>query len=129
MLIAEMDYAGVDWALNHVDMSLDKGNDYFAAAVHAYPDRLRSMISIEEWRIASEPDAVLREIADAIASGLHAVKVMPEYAYKMSREAGFDEPSWRPFWMASRNSACRSSSASAVRPASPIPGPRSSANS
>ena len=45
MLIAEMDYAGVDWALNHVDMALDKGNDYFAEAVRAYPDRIRSMVS------------------------------------------------------------------------------------
>jgi hypothetical protein len=24
MLIADMDYAGVDWALNHVDMALDR---------------------------------------------------------------------------------------------------------
>jgi predicted TIM-barrel fold metal-dependent hydrolase len=98
MLIAEMDYAGIDWVLNHVDMSLDKGNDYFAAAVRAYPDRIRSMASIEEWRIASEPDAVAREAADAIGMGLHAIKIMPEYAYKKSRDKGFDEPSWRPFW-------------------------------
>lgn len=99
MLIAEMDYAGIDWALNHVDMSLDKGNGYFADAVRAYPNRLRSMASIEEWRIASEPDAVAREVADLVhARGLHAIKIMPEYAYKISRDKGFDQPSWRPFW-------------------------------
>jgi predicted TIM-barrel fold metal-dependent hydrolase len=97
-LIGEMDYAGVDWVLNHVDMSLDKGNDYFAAAVRAYPNRIRSMVSIEEWRIADEPEQVAREAADAIATGLHAIKIMPEYAYKMSRVRSFDDPSWRPFW-------------------------------
>ena len=99
MLIAEMDYAGIDWALNHVDMSLDKDNDFFAACVRAYPNRLRSMASIEEWRIAAEPDAVIREVADAITvKGLDAIKIMPEYAYKIARDRGFDEPSWRPFW-------------------------------
>jgi len=99
ILIAEMDYAGIDWTLNHVDMSLDRDNDYFAEAVRQYPNRLRSMISIDEWRIASEPNAVIREVADAVqVKGLNAIKIMPEYAYKMSREPGFDEPSWRPFW-------------------------------
>ena len=81
MLIAEMDYAGVDWALNHVDMALDKGNDYFAEAVRAYPDRIRSMAQVDEWRIGTEPDAVIREVTDAIrVKGLHAIKIIPEYA-------------------------------------------------
>jgi predicted TIM-barrel fold metal-dependent hydrolase len=99
MLVAEMDYAGVDWALNHVDMALDKGNDSFADAVRAYPDRIRSMVQVDEWRIGSDTDAVIREVADAIeVNGLNAIKIIPEYAYRISRPKGFDEPSWRPFW-------------------------------
>jgi predicted TIM-barrel fold metal-dependent hydrolase len=99
MLIAEMDYAGVDWALNHVDMALDKGNDYFAEAVRAYPDRIVSMAQVDEWRIGSDTDAVIREVTDAIrVKGLHAIKIIPEYAYRIARPRGFDEPAWRPFW-------------------------------
>jgi len=99
MLIAEMDYAGVDWALNHVDMALDKGNDFFAECVRAYPNRLRSMIQVDEWRIPTEPNAVIREVTDAVHTlGLHALKIIPEYGYRISRTTSFDAPSWRPFW-------------------------------
>jgi predicted TIM-barrel fold metal-dependent hydrolase len=99
MLIAEMDYAGIDWALNHVDMALDKGNDFFAECVRAYPDRLRSMIQVDEWRIPAEPDAVIREVVDAVQGlGLHALKIIPEYGYRKSSSRSFDEPAWRPFW-------------------------------
>jgi predicted TIM-barrel fold metal-dependent hydrolase len=99
MLIAEMDYAGVDWALNHVDMALDKSNDFFAEAVRAYPDRIRSMIQVDEWRIPTEPDAVIREVTDAVERlGLHALKIIPEYGYRIWRGRSFDDPSWRPFW-------------------------------
>jgi len=99
MLIAEMDYAGIDWALNHVDMALDKGNDFFAEAVRAYPNRIRSMAVLDEWRIPTEPDAVLREVTDAIqAKGLNAIKIIPEYGYRLSPSHSFDDPAWRPFW-------------------------------
>jgi predicted TIM-barrel fold metal-dependent hydrolase len=99
MLIAEMDYAGVDWALNHVDMALDRDNDFFAQVVRAYPNRIRSMAQVDEWRIPTEPDKVIREVTDAIQrKGLHALKVIPEYGYRIARSRSFDEPAWRPFW-------------------------------
>jgi predicted TIM-barrel fold metal-dependent hydrolase len=98
-IIAEMDYAGVDWALNHVDNALDRGNDFFAEAVRAYPNRLRSMAVVDEWRIPTEPDKVLREVSDAIqVKGLNAIKIIPEYAYRLSKSRSFDDASWRPFW-------------------------------
>lgn len=97
--IAEMDYAGVDWALMHVDQTLDKDNDFLAACVRAFPDRLRSMAEVDEWRIPTEPDAVIAEVAEAIlVKGLHAIKIIPDYAYRQARCRSFDEPAWRPFW-------------------------------
>jgi predicted TIM-barrel fold metal-dependent hydrolase len=67
--------------------------------VRAYPDRLRSMAQVDEWRIGTETDQVIREVSDAITvKGLNAIKIIPEYAYRISRPKGFDEPSWRPFW-------------------------------
>jgi len=98
-LIAEMDYAGIDWALLHVDSTLSRDIEYLAGCVRAYPDRLRSMAPIDEWRIATEPDAVIREATDAIqVHGLHALKIIPTYAYRFGGDQGFDEPAWRPFW-------------------------------
>jgi predicted TIM-barrel fold metal-dependent hydrolase len=98
-IIAEMDYAGIDWALNHVDNALDRDNDYFAECVRAYPSRLRSMAVLDEWRIPTEPDKVLREITDAIqVKGLNAIKIIPEYAYRLSNSDSFDDRAWRPFW-------------------------------
>ena len=117
-LIAEMDYAGIDWALNHVDMALAKDIEYFAAGVRAYPDRLRSMAPVDEWRIASEPDAVIAEAIAAIqVKGLHAFKIIPEYAYRFEPGCSTDA-SWRPFWDAVTSWTCRSSSRSvrATRP-------------
>jgi predicted TIM-barrel fold metal-dependent hydrolase len=80
-------------------MALDKGNDYFSEAVRAYPDRIRSMIQVDEWRTYTEPEVVAREVADAVQRlGLHALKVIPEYGYRIARATSFDDPRTRPFW-------------------------------
>ena len=55
-LISEMDYASVDWALLHVDATLSRDVTYLADCIRAYPDRLRSMAPVDEWRIATEPE-------------------------------------------------------------------------
>jgi predicted TIM-barrel fold metal-dependent hydrolase len=98
-LIAEMDYAGVDWALLHVDAALSKDAAYLADAIHAYPNRLRSMAPVDEWRIETEPDAVIAAAIEAIeVHGLHALKIIPEYAYRAGGSQRIDDPAWQPFW-------------------------------
>lgn len=98
-LISEMDYAGVDWALLHVDATLSRDVAYLADCIRAYPDRLRSMAPVDEWRIASEPAAVIAEAIEAIeVHGLHAFKIIPEYAYRQDPTQTIADPSWRPFW-------------------------------
>jgi predicted TIM-barrel fold metal-dependent hydrolase len=98
-LIAEMDYAGVDWALLHVDQTLSQDVAYLAECIRAYPDRLRSMAPVDEWRIASEPDAVIAEATAAIeVHGLHAFKIIPEYAYRADGGQSITDAAWRPFW-------------------------------
>ena len=99
-LICEMDYAGVDAALLHTDPSLGRDSKYLAACVRAYPDRLRSMAPVDEWRIAAETDQVIEELTSAITSdGLHAIKFIPPLGYLGSQEAWDDGP-YRPFWQA-----------------------------
>ena len=96
--IAEMDYAGVDIGLIHVDRTLGFEADYFADAVARYPDRLRSMAPVDEAAIPGDPERVAADLTRFIRDlGLHAVKFIPEYAYRAGHGAWDDEP-FRPFW-------------------------------
>ncbi len=97
-LMAEMDYAGVDYALIHTDPMLGRDSAYLARCVGLYPDRLRAMAPVDEWRIAEAPEAVIEETVSAVVErGLHAVKFNACLAYMGGPEAWDDGP-YRPFW-------------------------------
>jgi len=99
-LIAEMDYAGVDVALLHTDPTLGKDAAYLMQCVRQYPDRLRSMVPVDEWRIIGNTDAVIEELTTAVTEyGLHAIKFIPPSAYINCCEPWDDGP-YRPFWKA-----------------------------
>jgi predicted TIM-barrel fold metal-dependent hydrolase len=96
--IAEMDYAGVDWGLIHVDRVLGTDNAYHAACVRQYPDRLRSMALVDEPAIRVEPERVAADLEHAIrVLGLHAIKFIPEYAYRSGTTDWLEGP-FRTFW-------------------------------
>ncbi|MEJ1972470.1 MAG: hypothetical protein WDM96_08465 [Lacunisphaera sp.] len=98
-LIAEMDHAGVDLGLIHADATLTKDVAYLAACVAAHPDRLRAMAPLDEWLIPGKPDQAIAQAVAAIRQHrLHALKVIPAYAYQRTRSRSFTEPAWRPFW-------------------------------
>lgn len=97
-LISEMDYAGVDVALLHTDPMLGRDSGYLARCVEGYPDRLRSMAPVDEWRIADDPAKVIEETRTAILDqGLHAVKFNASFAY-LSGTDPWDDGPYRPFW-------------------------------
>ena len=99
-LTCEMDYADIDMALLHVDATLGRDPTFQAACVERFPDRLRSMAPVDEWRILSETDAVIAELANAITKlGLHAIKFCPPLTYVGHTEPWDDGP-FRPFWEA-----------------------------
>ena len=96
--IAEMDYADVDLALLHTDPMLGRDSAFLGRCVQQYPDRLRSMAPVDEWRIPGETDAVIDELATAInVHGLHAIKFIPPHVSLDCRESWDDGP-YRPFW-------------------------------
>lgn len=98
-VIAEMDHAGVDWGLVHVDATLTKDPAYLASCVAQFPQRLRSMAPIDEWLIPTQPDTAIQQAVDAVrVHRLHALKIIPEYAYRHSASRDFNGPEWRPFW-------------------------------
>ena len=99
-LIGEMDYAGVDAVLLHTDPMLGRDSAYLASCVRRYPERIRSMAPVDEWRIVNEADSVIEELTTAInVHGLHAIKFIPSTAYPVSPEPWDDGP-YRPFWEA-----------------------------
>ncbi|MDP6038405.1 MAG: amidohydrolase family protein [Candidatus Latescibacteria bacterium] len=99
-LIAEMDYNNVDMALLHTNPMLGRDSAYLAKCVHTYPNRLRAMAPVDEWRILSDTDAVISEVTTAIQThGLHAIKFNTRPAYSQSPEP-WDDGNYRPFWQA-----------------------------
>ena len=99
-LIAEMDYAGVDLAVIHTNPMLGRDCTFLAECVSLYPDRLKAMAPVDEWRIASETDAVIHELTEAITvHGLHAIKFNASLPYFESPDPWDDGP-YRPFWEA-----------------------------
>ena len=102
-LVAEMDYAGVDVALLHTDPLAGRDIRFQAECVRQYPDRLRSMIPIDQRRIPSDPDGVIADLVHAVrVLGLHALKFQPTYAY-MAGRGPWDDGPFRPFWEAVRS--------------------------
>ena len=101
-LISEMDYAGIDLALIHTDPMLVRDCAYLSECIELYPDRLRAMAPVEEWRIINETDSVITQVSQAIEKHkLHAIKFNP-FGYKISNEPWDDGP-YRPFWEAISN--------------------------
>jgi len=98
-LTGEMDYAGVDWALLHTNPMLGRGSTYLRECVERFPDRLKAMAPVDEWRLIDGTDAVIAELVHAIEEdGLHAIKFNPLH-YLVGDEP-WDDGSFRPFWEA-----------------------------
>ncbi|MDP6779769.1 MAG: amidohydrolase family protein [Candidatus Latescibacteria bacterium] len=99
-LIAEMDYADVDMALIHTNPMLGRDSAYLADCIAQYPERLRAMAPVDEWRIPDETDAVVSGLEAAILEhGLHAVKFNTYSAYLGSPKP-WSGPVYRAFWEA-----------------------------
>lgn len=98
-MVAEMDHAGVDVGLIHADATLTKDVAFLAMCVAAFPDRLRAMAPLDEWLIPEKPDLAIAQAVTAIREHrLHALKIIPAYAYQQTNSRSFNEPAWRPFW-------------------------------
>ena len=79
-LIAEMDYAEVDWALLHRTPYLGIGNDLVADAARAYPDHIQALAHVPEWKIAPDPDWAIGELDHAVNDlGLHGLQLLPDH--------------------------------------------------
>jgi predicted TIM-barrel fold metal-dependent hydrolase len=97
-LVAEMDYAGVDMALLHRTPYLGIDNDFIADSVSRFPDRLKGLAHVPEWRAAPDPDRSLAELERAIGMGLSGLHFLPPQLNLYGDSGAWDRPEFHPFW-------------------------------
>ena len=99
--VAEMDYAGVDWALLHRTPYLGIDNDFFADCCRQHPERLQGLAYVREWKIPGDPDGAIRELDRAVnALGLHGLQFLPYFSVLHGITEDWDRGRYQPFWEA-----------------------------
>ena len=99
MLLAEMDYAGVDRALLHRTPYLGIDNGFIADCCRQFPDRLQGLAYVREWLIPSEPDAAIQELERSIRElGLHGLQFLPYFSVLHGVTESWASGGYRAFW-------------------------------
>ncbi len=98
MLIAQMDYVGIERAVLHAHPIIGFLNDYLANCVQRYPNRLLALASFPEWQIEHNPQAAVDEIERAYAQGLHGLHFIMNSRYRHGMNESWDSAACRPFW-------------------------------
>ncbi len=97
LMLAQMDYVGVDKAMLQTGHVYGRLNSYLAEAVHEYPDRFWGLAMVDEWR-ADDPSQI-QELDRAIGSlGLHALWFQSGSLRQHGRSEMLDDPAFHPFW-------------------------------
>ncbi len=110
LMVAEMDYAGVDMGILHCFVT--KGhyrtqNAFQKEATSRFPDRLMRTIMVNEPAIPGDPDKAVAEVQEEVDSGQYtALQFVPRNYYRpivpSQADDGHDEPwddgAMRGFW-------------------------------
>lgn len=98
MLVAQMDYAGVQWAVLHTDHLMGRLNEFLADCVRRHPTRLRALASVTEWEIEKDPERAVSEVRRAYDLGLSGYQFTAASRYRYGVTEAWDGPRLRPFW-------------------------------
>jgi predicted TIM-barrel fold metal-dependent hydrolase len=98
MLVAQMDYVGIDRAVLHATPIMGLLNPFVADCVSRYPDRLLGLASIRAWELESAPEAFVAEVEHAYAQGLHGFQFLVNDRYRYGVTASWNSPACRAFW-------------------------------
>jgi len=97
LMIAQMDYVGVDRAVLQTGHAYGRLNLYLADAVRKFPDRFWGLAMVDEWR-ADQPGQ-LRALERAIYElGLHGLWFQSSNLRQHGRTEMLDDPVFYPFW-------------------------------
>ena len=110
LMIAEMDYAGVDAGILHTHPHKGRHrfqNAFQRRAVSLFPDRLMRLIMVADAAIPRGPEAAAEELRNEVSSGGRTgLQFIPRYYYQPAveleagNEAPWDDGAMRPFWQA-----------------------------
>ena len=101
LMIAEMDYAGIDMGIIHTSGHLGLINGYLRDAVARFPDRLMRLVTVPSADIPGDPGAAIKEIEDEVgAGGRCGVQFFTRYYYDKGETEPWDHGKMRPFWEA-----------------------------
>ena len=97
LMVAQMDYVGVDRAVLQTGHIYGRLNRFLAGAVRKFPDRLWALAMIDEWR--ADSPGQLRVLERAIDEmGLHGLWFHTGVLGQHGRTELFDAPAFHPFW-------------------------------
>lgn len=97
LMVAQMDYVGVDRAVIQTGHPYGRLNRYLSQAVRIFPDRLWGLAMIDEWR-ADQPRQI--QVLDRAINelGLHGLWFQSSNLRLHKREEMLDDPVFHPFW-------------------------------
>ena len=97
LMVAQMDYVGVDRAVLQTGHLYGRLNGYLADAVRRFPDRFWGLAMIDEWR--ADSPSQLRTLEKAIGTlGLHGLWFQTSALEQHGRAETVDDAAFRPFW-------------------------------
>jgi predicted TIM-barrel fold metal-dependent hydrolase len=97
LMVAQMDYAGVDKAVLQTGHAYGRLNRYLSEAARKFPERFWALAMIDEWR-ADHPGQI-RALDQAIGElGLHGLWFQSSNLRQHNRTEAIDDPSFYPFW-------------------------------
>ena len=100
LLIAEMDYTGVDMAVLHTSPHLGRLNEYLAAAAKMFPSRLMWLINLPDADVPNDPDTAIEEVEKWAKAGGSGYQFFTKYYYERGNTEPWDDGAMRPFWEA-----------------------------
>ena len=97
LMLAQMDYVGVDRAVFQTGHGYGRLNRYLADAVAKYPDRFWALAMVDEW-LADRPSEI--SVLDRAVGelGLHGLWFQPTNLRLHGRSEPLDDPAFHPFW-------------------------------
>jgi predicted TIM-barrel fold metal-dependent hydrolase len=97
LMVAQMDYVGVDKAVFQTGHIYGRLNRFLADAVKRFPERFWALALIDEWR--ADGTEQLRVLDRAINEmGLHGLWFQTGHILQHGRTEMFDDPAFHPFW-------------------------------
>ena len=98
MMVAQMDYVGVDRALLHINPIMGYLNDYLMDCVERFPDRLMALANVREEAIESDPEGQVAELERTYRGGLCGLQFIVAARTRLGISASWNDDACRAFW-------------------------------